>query len=72
MNVAVWLARMAQARGAAPAVFLGKQPIWDYAAFHLRAGQVASWLRLQGIRPGDRVGIFMPNAPDYLTALYGI
>ena len=72
MNIAHWLYRMAEARGASPAVFHGTKPVMDYAGFHDRAARLAMWLRQNGIAPGDRVGIFMKNAPDYLIAMYGI
>ncbi|WP_264210022.1 class I adenylate-forming enzyme family protein [Leisingera thetidis] len=72
MNIAVWLQRMAAAEGARPALYLGREPVADYATFQARAASVAGWLLQQGIQPGDRVGIFMKNCPDYLIALYGI
>ncbi len=72
MNIAVWLARMAAAEGARPALFLGQDMVADYAEFHAKAASLAGWLRSQGIVPGDRVGIFMQNCPDYLIAFYGI
>ena len=72
MNLAVWLQRMAAAEGARPALYLGRKQVADYAGFHARAAAVAGWLRAQAIQPGDRVGIFMKNCPDYLIAFYGI
>lgn len=72
MNISVWLQRAAQADGARPALFLGEDCVADYAGFHARAASLAGWLLAQGVEPGDRVGIFMKNCPDYLIALYGI
>lgn len=72
MNIAVWLQRMAAAEGGRPALYLGQELVADYAEFHARAASVAGWLLAQGVSPGDRVGIFMKNCPDYLIALYGI
>ncbi|KIC17641.1 class I adenylate-forming enzyme family protein [Leisingera sp. ANG-Vp] len=72
MNLAVWLQRMAAAEGARPALYHGQVMVADYAGFHARAASVAGWLQAQGVQPGDRVGIFMKNCPDYLVALYGI
>ncbi len=37
-----------------------------------QAHRVASMLMRYGIRPGDRVGLLLPNMPEYLTALNGI
>ena len=72
MNLALWLARVAQVSPENPALFLGDRQVADYAAFNKRAGQVAAWLSGQGIAPGDRVAIFMKNVPDFLVALFGI
>ncbi|UWQ26220.1 AMP-binding protein [Leisingera aquaemixtae] len=72
MNIAVWLQRTAAAEGARPALYLGRDLVADYAGFHARAASVAGWLLAQGVSPGDRVGIFMKNCPDYLIALYAI
>lgn len=72
MNLALWLARAAQATPHAPALFAGETCVADYARFHRRAGQVAAWLVAQGVTPGDRVAIFMRNCPDFLITLFGI
>ena len=72
MNIALWLRRMAQVRGASPALFHGVEQIADYAAFDRRAGQMARWLGDAGVRPGDRVALWFKNHPDYLILLYGI
>lgn len=72
MNQAEWLVRVAMVQGARPALFSGRDLVADYAGFARAAGGVATSLRARGIAPGDRVGIFMKNRPDYLIALYGI
>ena len=72
MNLGTWLERTARHDPDRPALFLGQDQVATYGQFHHRAGQVAAWLESQGIQPGDRVGIFMKNAPDYLIVLYGI
>ena len=72
MNIGLWLARRAAADGARPALFLGQDQVADYDRFHDSAARVAAWLIGQGIKPGDRVAIFMKNCPDYLITLYGI
>ncbi len=72
MNIGVWLHRQALARPDRPALFAGREMVADYAAFAERAARIAGWLSAQGIGPGDRVAIFMKNAPDYLVAQYGI
>ncbi|MFC3613589.1 class I adenylate-forming enzyme family protein [Lutimaribacter marinistellae] len=72
MNIANWLARRAQLDGRRPALFLGREQVAEYAGFHDAAARVASWLIGKGIRPGDRVAIFMKNSPEYLISLYAI
>lgn len=72
MNIGLWLARQAQLNGTRPALFRGREAVADYAGFHTRAASVAGWLVAQGVRPGDRVAIFMKNSPDYLIVQYGI
>ncbi len=72
MNLANWLTRQAQSNPDRPALYLGRDMVADYSGFHERAARVAGWLVDQGVRPGDRVGLFMKNSPDYLIVLYGI
>lgn len=72
MNISNWLERQAQVNGARPALFSGRDPVADYAQFHAQATAVAGWLAAQGIQPGDRVALFMKNAPEFLVLLYGI
>lgn len=72
MNLAHWLARAAQRDPHGPALYLGQELVSDYAGFEARARAVAAWLVGQGVAPGDRVGLFMKNAPEYLIAFYGI
>ncbi len=49
--------------------FLGRtysyRQVWD------EAQRVAHGLIARGIAPGDRVGLFLPNVPIYLSAYYG-
>jgi len=35
------------------------------------SARLAGWLRDRGLRPGDRVGIMLPNVPDFAVAYYG-
>lgn len=72
MNLAHWLARQAQIKPERPALFLGRNCVADYGTFWSDAQAIAGWLVAQGVRPGDRVALYMKNVPDYLTAFYGI
>jgi long-chain acyl-CoA synthetase len=49
--------------------FMGAQQ--SYADIAMRAASFAGGLQAQGMAKGDRVGLFLPNVPDYLVAYYG-
>ena len=72
MNIALWLDRTAAVMGARPALMLGAEVAADYATFARRAAGLAASLAARGVAPGDRVGVFAKNLPDYLTCLFGI
>ncbi|MCA9127336.1 MAG: AMP-binding protein [Planctomycetales bacterium] len=44
----------------------------SYAEVNLAAIRFANWLQRHGIGAGDRVGILLPNSPEYMIALNGI
>lgn len=51
--------------------FLGQQ--WSYAELDSAAERFAIWLQRHcKIQNGDRVGIMLPNCPEYLVALNGV
>ncbi|WP_254543820.1 long-chain-fatty-acid--CoA ligase [Halomarina pelagica] len=60
----------ADARPDAPAVVYDGRTL-TYAEFWARAGRFAAALAERGIDPGDRVGIYLPNLPQYVTAFTG-
>lgn len=73
MNMANWLAASAHLRPHAPALLTGVRVDADYATFARRAAAVGAHLaQTYGVRPGDRVGLFMTNCTQYLECLYGI
>ena len=72
MNLALWLHRNALAFGDRPAVALGTQVTHTYAELARAACGFAAWAQGQGIAVGDRVGLFMDNAPAYLVAEWGL
>jgi long-chain acyl-CoA synthetase len=49
--------------------FLGRQ--YSYRQLHGEALGFAAWLQQRGIAKGDRVGLFLPNVPIYVSAYYG-
>jgi len=72
MNLALWLTRSAQRHGERTAVGHGMLPWCSYAELARRASALAAWLHGQGVNPGDRVGLFLTNRPEYLVMLWGI
>ncbi|RIV76020.1 long-chain-fatty-acid--CoA ligase [Pelagerythrobacter aerophilus] len=63
-------ARAAERRPDAPLVdFLGR--IYSYRALYGEARRFAAGLQELGIARGDRVGLFLPNVPIYVSAYYG-
>ena len=49
--------------------FFGRH--YSYRALHTEARAFAAWLQRSGVMPGDRVGLFLPNVPIYVSAYYG-
>lgn len=43
-----------------------------YAQAQQQVAAVANWLREQGVKPGDRVGIAMRNYPEYMLSYWAI
>lgn len=73
MNVADWLHATAREAPDAPALMIGGRVVEDYRGFARAAAAIGANLAARhGVRAGDRVGLFMANAVDYLEILYGI
>jgi acyl-CoA synthetase (AMP-forming)/AMP-acid ligase II len=67
------LARPRRPLGPAPHRRVFGRSAWaDYGTLALRAARVAAGLAASGLERGDRVAIFMKNAPEYLEAMYAI
>ena len=45
---------------------------WSYAALDDASARVATLLRAKGLRPGDRVGIMLPNVAYFPIVFYGV
>lgn len=71
MNPAEWLVRSARRWPEAPALLRGTKVRADYSEFTRRAAAIGGALEAEGVRPGDRVAIFMSNRTEYLEVLYG-
>ncbi|MFF1395875.1 long-chain fatty acid--CoA ligase [Streptomyces sp. NPDC058287] len=70
-NLARNLAHTAEAHAHRAALRLDDQ-VLDYRALDERSARLASWLTDQGIAPGDRVVIMLPNIPHFAVAYYGV
>jgi long-chain acyl-CoA synthetase len=71
VNLARLLARSARAFSARPAVALGERVLVDYAALARRCASLAGAMRATlGLAPGDHVGIFGTNCPEYVELVW--
>ena len=55
----------------AVAVRLGEAEL-SYAELDERGARLAALLRARGVGPGDRVGVMLPNVPEFPVAYYGV
>jgi len=73
MNPAERLIRSAKREPDAVALMQGERVVADYATFAKRAAAIGGALKAQyGIKPNDRVALFMTNCTAYLEVLYGV
>lgn len=72
MSLAHLLLRQAQLRPHTPAIWSGTQPWATHAEWAARSAALAGRLTDAGLRPGDRVLLFMRNHPRYLELLWGL
>jgi len=73
MNLAQTLRASALAVPSRPAVIVDDTVDCSYAQFADRvASRAGDLISCSGVQPGDRVGLFMTNRPDYLEALYAV
>ena len=70
-NLALALSEAAAMYPAHTAVRLGESTL-TYAELDQVAGRVASLLRSEGVQPGDRVGVMLPNVPQFASVYYGV
>jgi len=54
-----------------PAIRLGETEL-TYAALDNLSARMATLLVERGMRPGDRVGVMLPNVPQFPVAYYGV
>ncbi len=70
-NIAHDLVRRAEQDPTRTALWFEDGRDWTYAELRDAAARVAAGLRAAGIEPGRRVGLFLPNGPELVLALYG-
>jgi long-chain acyl-CoA synthetase len=70
-NLALDLREAAQMYPDRPAVRLD-DAIISYALLDELSARVAGWLRARGLRPGDPVGIMLPNVPQFPVCYFGV
>jgi long-chain acyl-CoA synthetase len=71
LNLATILRESAKADPAKP-VALFDEGRMTYAELDTLSDRFAAGLRRDGVRPGDRVGLQLPNLPHFLIAYFGI
>jgi len=71
MNLASLLTESAERTPEAPAIRLGEAEL-SYGELDERGARLASLLREKGLEPGDRVGVMLPNVPEFPVAYYGV
>jgi len=71
MNLVTAFAKAAQSQPKKPAVFWGDEE----HSFELLLAQshlLADRLRQMGVKPGDRVGLWLKNCPEFIPALFAV
>jgi long-chain acyl-CoA synthetase len=71
LNLASLLTESAGRTPEAPAIRLGETEL-SYGELDDRSGRLATLLRERGFQPGDRVGVMLPNVPEFPVAYYGV
>jgi long-chain acyl-CoA synthetase len=71
LNLASLLTESAGRTPGAPAIRLGELEL-SYGELDERSARLATLLREKGLEPGDRVGVMLPNVPEFPVAYYGV
>ncbi|MEU0400719.1 long-chain fatty acid--CoA ligase [Streptomyces sp. NPDC006197] len=70
-NLAGFLVETARQQPGRPALRLGER-VTTYAELDERSARAAALLRSEGVRPGDRVALMLPNVPEFVVLYYGV
>jgi long-chain acyl-CoA synthetase len=71
VNVAAALRELAAHRPAHPALRAGNRKV-SYRELDAAGARVAALLRDDGLQPGERVLLLLPNVPEFAAAYYGV
>ncbi len=71
LNLASILTESAERAPESPAIRLGEAEL-SYAELDDRSARLATLLRERGLAPGDRIGIMLPNVPEFPISYYGV
>jgi long-chain acyl-CoA synthetase len=71
MNLAGSLTAAAGRHETRPALAFGDGEL-TFGELDAASARVAGMLRARGLRPGDRVGVMLPNVPQFAMAYYGV
>ncbi len=71
LNLASLLSESAKRSPDAPAIRLGEVEL-TYGELDDRSARLATLLREKGVERGDRVGVMLPNVPEFPVAYYGV
>ncbi|MGH7977229.1 MAG: long-chain-fatty-acid--CoA ligase [Limisphaerales bacterium] len=72
MNLAIAFSDCAQKHAQKTAIYFGEKEI-SYAGLLAQSQNVAAHLQNQfGVKPGDRVGIWLKNCPEFVAGVFGI
>jgi len=71
LNLASLLTESAGREPGAPAIRLGDVEL-GYGELDERSARLAALLTEHGFQPGDRVGVMLPNVPEFPVAYYGV
>jgi long-chain acyl-CoA synthetase len=71
LNLASLLSESAGRSPESPAIRLGEAEL-SYGELDESSARLATLLREKGLRPGDRVGVMLPNVLEFPVAYYGV
>jgi long-chain acyl-CoA synthetase len=71
LNLASLLTESAERSPELPAIRLGEIEL-SYSELDERSARLAGLLGEKGVGPGDRVGVMLPNVPEFPVAYYGV